>query len=141
MSAPHILAPAELVGDAGKEDEEVLQEEGHTRVGVLWVECFGLIIVDILSKQDVCRTWKAEVDSSCKISENGVDFVWEENQPRRLPKPIMKPKKNQILAPTGPRQPSVNPSPRRRLFETAFTMNIEMVAKTPQRWKTSRVSS
>ena len=56
MSAPHILTPAELVGDAGKEDEEVLQEEGHTRVGVLWVESFGLIIVDILSKQDVCRT-------------------------------------------------------------------------------------
>ena len=56
MSAPHVLAPAELVGDAGKEDEEVLQEEGHTRVGVLGVERFGLIIVDILSKQDVSRT-------------------------------------------------------------------------------------
>ena len=53
MSAPHILAPAELVGDAGKEDEEVLQEESHTRVGVLWVEGLGLIIMDILSKEDV----------------------------------------------------------------------------------------
>ena len=53
MSAPHILAPAELVGDAGEEDEEVLQEESHTRVGVLWVEGLGLIIMDILSKQDV----------------------------------------------------------------------------------------
>jgi hypothetical protein len=52
----------------------------------------------------------------------------------------MNPKKNQILAPTGPRQPSVYPSPRRRLFETALTMNIEMVAKTPQMWKTSLVS-
>ena len=56
MSAPHILAPAELVGDAGKEDEEILQEESHARVGVLWVERFSLVIVDILSKQDICRT-------------------------------------------------------------------------------------
>ena len=56
MSAPHVLAPAELIGDAGEEDEEVLQEESHTRVGVLRVESFGLIIVDILAKQDVGRT-------------------------------------------------------------------------------------
>ena len=41
----------------------------------------------------------------------------------------MNPKKNQILAPTGPRQPSVKPSPLRRLLDTAFTMNMEMVAK------------
>ena len=56
MSAPHVLAPAELIGDAGEEDEEVLQEESHTRVGVLRVESFGLIIMDILAKQDVGRT-------------------------------------------------------------------------------------
>ena len=53
MSAPHILTPAKLVGDAGKEDEEVLQEESHAGVGVLWIERLGLIIMDILSKQDV----------------------------------------------------------------------------------------
>ena len=55
-SAPHILTPAKLVGDAGEEDEEVLQKEGHPRVGGIWVESFGLIIMNILSKQDVGRT-------------------------------------------------------------------------------------
>ena len=49
------------------------------------------------------------------------------------PNPIMKPKKNHILPPTGPIQPSVKLSPLSMLFETALTMNMEMVAKTPQR--------
>ena len=56
MSAPHILTPAKLVGDAGKEDEEVLQEESHARVGVHRVERLRLIIMHILSKEDVSGT-------------------------------------------------------------------------------------
>ena len=56
------------------------------------------------------------------------------------PNPIMNPKKNQIRAPTGPRHPSVKLSPLNRLLETALTMNMEIVANTPHRWKTSLVS-
>lgn len=49
------------------------------------------------------------------------------------PKPIMNPTKNQTFAPKDPRHPSVKSSPLRRLLETAFTMNIEIVENTPQR--------
>ena len=55
-------------------------------------------------------------------------------------KPIMKPRKNQILAPTGPRHPSVKLSPLNKLLLTALTMKREMVEKTPHSWNTSLVS-
>ena len=57
-------------------------------------------------------------------------------------KPIMNPIKNQILAPIGPKHPSVKAlSPLMTLLGTMLTMIMEMVEKTPHKWNTSLVST
>ena len=53
LSAPHVLTPAELVDDAGEEDEQVLHEERHSRVSVLGVERLSFVVMNILAKEDV----------------------------------------------------------------------------------------
>ena len=59
LLAPHVLTPPKLEGDAGQEDEDILEEEGNARVGVLRLEGVVDIItdVDILTKQDITSTW------------------------------------------------------------------------------------
>ena len=54
-SAPHILGPAELICHTGQKDEEVLQEEGDTRIARAWLEIVVLVLthVYILAKKDV----------------------------------------------------------------------------------------
>lgn len=58
LLAPHVLTPHKLEGDAGQEDEDILEEEGNARVGVLRLEGVVDIItdVDILTKQDITST-------------------------------------------------------------------------------------
>ena len=125
-SAPHVLCPPELVDDARGKNEEILQEKGHSRIGRLKVVDTVVSDVNILSKQNVATPLK-------KVINNAL-FVRNE-LPMKDPNPIMNPTKNHTLAPKDPKHPSVNPSPLRRLLETALTMNMEMVEKTPQRWK------
>ena len=68
-------------------------------------------------------------------------FILRSILPIKDTNPIIKPMKNQTLAPTDPRHPSVKLSPLSKLLETALTMNMEMVENTPHRWNTSRVSA
>ena len=126
LLAPHVLTPHKLEGDAGQEDEDILEEEGNARVGVLRLEGVVDIItdVDILTKQDITSTWTIYI----KPTQSSLIT----DLPMRDPNPIIKPKKNQILPPTEPKQPSEKLSPLSKLLETALTMNMEMVEKTPQ---------
>eukprot|EP00092_Neocalanus_flemingeri_P023035 GFUD01024969.1.p2 GENE.GFUD01024969.1~~GFUD01024969.1.p2 ORF type:complete len:153 (+),score=39.83 GFUD01024969.1:312-770(+) len=59
-SAPHVFTPPKLEGEAGEEDEDILEKESHARVGVIRLEGVVDIVtdVDILAKQDVASTKK-----------------------------------------------------------------------------------
>ena len=56
------------------------------------------------------------------------------------PNPTRRPMKNQILAATPPRMPSVySDSPVRWPLDTVLTMNMDRAPNTPHRWYRSRV--
>ena len=57
-SAPHVLSSSKLEGDAGDEDEDILEEESNPRIGVVRLEgVVGIVTyVDILAKQDETRS-------------------------------------------------------------------------------------